>query len=60
MITPQGGSATTVTLGAGATSYSATGLAAGTNVSFVLTPLHPAPYTAPSATVRPRRSRRRC
>lgn len=51
VITPTGGSATTVTLGAGTTSYSATGLAAGTNVSFVLTPLHPAPYTAPSSTV---------
>lgn len=51
VITPSGGSATTVTLAAGVTSYSATGLAAGTSVSFVLTPLHPAPYTAPSSTV---------
>jgi hypothetical protein len=51
VITPQGGSATTVPLPAGTTSYSATGLAAGTNVSFQLTPLHPAPYTAPSSTV---------
>jgi len=51
VITPQGGTASTVTLPAGTTSYSATGLAAGTPVSFQLTPLHPAPYTAPSSTI---------
>ncbi len=51
VITPQGGTASTVTLAAGTTSYSATGLAAGTPVSFQLTPLHPAPYTAPSSTI---------